>query len=503
MTELRWSLHPNVYHDSVKLMRVSEALAAEPGVISAAAVMATPLNVDLLAADGLMPAGVRPGSDDLLVAVLGKDPPAAESALRRADELLRMRREVAEAAQAAPPRSLEAAAAAATVAVIGVPGPFAAAEAFAALRSGLHVFLFSDNVPLEDEVRLKALAARLNLLMMGPDCGTAIIGGVGLGFANRVERGRIGIVGASGTGIQQVCCLLDAAGVGVAQAIGTGGRDLSPAVGGSMTRRALKILDADQDVELIAVISKPASAGVTRRLHKAMTTLSRPVIACLLGETPADEGNVRYAGTLKEAAETIISLAGREDVARDSVPAPVRRPASRRGTLELPTSVVSHCGATRERSPAPQVHGPGLVHGLFAGGTLCTEAGRVLDGLGVAHHLIDLGADEYTRGRAHPLIDPRLRTTMLADLGNDQTVAAVLLDVVLGDLAHPDPAGALLPGLEAFRAASPAPIVATLVGARRDPQGLDAQRATLEQAGVQVFAANLDAATVAGYAVRQ
>jgi FdrA protein len=466
--------------------------------------MATPLNVELLSADGLLPAdaGLN-GPDDLLIAVLADDDLAAERALERADELLRSRGEVAGTVSAAPAvRSLEASAA--NVAVIGVPGPSAAVEAFAALRSGFHVFLFSDNVPVADEVRLKALASKLDLLMMGPDCGTAIIGGVGLGFANRVDRGPVGIAGASGTGIQQVCCLLDAAGVGVAQAIGTGGRDLSPQVGGAMTRRALKLLDGDDDVEIIAVVSKAASAGVTRRLHKAMTRLSKPVVACLLGETPEAEKKVRYTGTLKEAAEIIISLTGgsQEDVARDSVPAS-HRSATWHRTPDLVVGKGGDGASTPSRERSPALRHDGIVYGLFAGGTLCAEAGRVLGGLGIEHHLVDLGADEYTRGRAHPMIDPRLRTSMLADLGGREGVGAVLLDVVLGDLAHRDPAGALLPGIEAFRAASPAPIVATLVGARRDPQNLERQRAILEEAGVQVFAANVDAAMAAGNVVRR
>jgi FdrA protein len=470
--ELRWSHRPNTYHDSIKLLRVSEALAAEPGVVRAAAVMATPLNVDLLADDGLLPAGLALSSDDLLVAVLGEDLAASEAAMARVDDLLRVRR-TDEMVEALPARTVEASAAllGASVAVIGVPGPSAAAEAFAALRSGLHVFLFSDNVSVNDEVRLKTLAAELDLLMMGPDCGTAILGGVGLGFANRVERGPVGIVGASGTGIQQVCCLLDAAGVGIAQAIGTGGRDLSAAVGGSMTRRGLKMLEASRDVEIIAVISKPADAETARVLHEEMAALSKPVVACLLGEARRSEGSVRYAKTLTVAARDLVAPA--------------------RGELSLRRTVTS------------QFRRPGRVYGFFTGGTLCTEAAQALDEQGVAHHLIDLGADEYTRGRAHPIIDPRLRTSMLSDLRERDDVAVVLLDVVLGDLAHPDPAGALLPGIEALRSGSDAPVVATLVGARRDPQGLQTQTETLVEAGVLIFSSNAEAAHYAGSLVRR
>jgi FdrA protein len=455
-------------------MRVSEALAAEPGVLRAAAVMATPLNVELLTDDSLMPLEIRPNPDDLLIAVLGEDASTADKALARLDELLRVRRDAVDTAEARPPKTLEEASAlgGSNLAIVGVPGPAAAAEAFAALRSGLHVFLFSNNVSIENEVRLKQLAADLDLLMMGPDCGTAIVGGAGLGFANRVEQGPVGIVGASGTGIQQVCCLLDAAGVGVAQAIGTGGRDLSAAVGGSMTRRALRLLELANDVETIAVISKPADTETARVLHAEMAGLSKPVVACLLGPSREAEGRVRYAPTLTDAACELIAMAGGD----------------------LPVKAMEVVGSKRGT--------PGTVFGLFVGGTLRAEAGQVLDQMGVQHRLLDLGADDYTRGRAHPMIDPRLRASMLPQLVHESNVGAVLLDFVLGDLAHPDPVGALLPEIEAFRDRTEAPVVATLVGARRDPQDLSEQRAKLQRAGVHVFASNAQAATYAGKLAR-
>jgi FdrA protein len=290
----------------MKLMRVSEALASLSGVVRAAAVMATPLNVDLLADDGLLPPDVQASPEDLLVAVLGEDEASAERALAQVDALLTVQTWPTEGpgyrAGSEPlfqARTLDGAAGA-NLAVVAVPGPYAATEALAALRAGLHVFLFSDNVPLEEEVRLKRLAEERDLLMMGPDCGTAIIGGVGLGFANRVERGPVGIVGASGTGIQELCCLLDAAGVGIAQAIGTGGRDLSHAVGGSMTRRAIWALEAEEDVEIIAVISKPPDPAVARRLQGELLNLHKPAVVCLLGDREATfESTDPEAGPLR------------------------------------------------------------------------------------------------------------------------------------------------------------------------------------------------------------
>ncbi|HEX6509630.1 MAG TPA: FdrA family protein [Chloroflexota bacterium] len=474
---LRWVVRPNAYYDSVKLMRVSDTLSGLDGVERAAAVMATPLNRDLLADDGLLPPEVEAAPDDLLVAVLGRDEQAAGDALARLDDLLQLRRRQTDSEETLAPPTIEAAldVAASNLAVIAVPGPYAAAEAFAALRRNLHVFLFSDNVPLAEEIRLKRLAAELDLLMMGPDCGTAIIGGVGLGFANRVERGPVGIVGASGTGIQQVSSLLDAAGIGIAQAIGTGGRDLSSKVGGSMTRRAVAALKADSTVEIVVVISKPADERTALRLHRDLLKLRKPAVVCLLGTELQDEGTIRYADNLTEAASVVADIAG---APTDAWRGPEYR--GRRGDTGL------------------------KVYGLFSGGTLCTEAARALDAMDARHSMLDLGADEYTQGRAHPMIDPRLRASMIADLRGQDDAGAVLLDVVLGDLAHPDPAGVLLPALaelDASRTGSSPRAFVSLIGTRRDPQGLAEQRAKLEDAGALVFASNVEAARAAGRAI--
>ena len=486
---LRWLVQSNAYYDSVHLMRVSEELARRPGVVRAAAVMATPLNLDLLAGDDLLPAETPARPDDLLIAVLGEDEASADQALAQAEAMLSARQPAGwslEGQAARPLRTLEQAAtlAGCDLAVIAVPGPYAAAEAFAALRAGMHVFLFSDNVPLQEEVRLKRLAAERDLLMMGPDCGTAIIGGIGLGFANRVQRGPVGIVGASGTGVQQLCCLLDHSGVGIALAVGTGGRDLSAAVGGSMTRRALWALEADDTVDIIALISKPADPDTSHRLQRELLNLQKPAVICLLGEKPPDAGAVRYAATITDTARLIVgAVGGRKRGGWRSRPGGRGRP---------------------EWRPSETPRGE-WVYGLFAGGTLCAEAAQVLDGMDVPHHLVDLGADEFTRGRPHPIIDPRLRAAMLADLAREEGVGAVLLDVILGDLAHPDPAGALAPALEQLRSSrveAPLLVIAALVGTRHDPQGLEEQRSTLERAGVQVFASNAQAATAAGKAVR-
>jgi FdrA protein len=234
-----------------------------------------------------------------------------------------------------------------------------------------------------------------------------------------------------------------------------------------MTRRALRTLEADDRVKILAVISKPPEPEVAERLHRDLQELSKPVVACLLGRRADEDGTVQYAPTLTDAADAILSGLGKR----------TGRPTDR-----VPTA------ASRPRS--------GTVYGLFAGGTLCSEAALVLGSLGAPHHLIDLGADEYTRGRAHPMIDPRLRASMLADLGRREDVGVVLLDVILGDLAHPDPAGALLPEIEELWARG-VPVVIALIGTRADPQGLEGQRAKLERAGALVYASNASAARLA------
>lgn len=241
-----------------------------------------------------------------------------------------------------------------------------------------------------------------------------------------------------------------------------------------MTRRAVAALKADSQTQIIAVISKPADPRTAQRLHNELLKARKPVVVCLFGTEAVDEGRVRYARNLTDMADMLVEMAG--------------------GTRTAPSSPVTDL---------PRAVSPSQVCGLYTGGTLCSESAQTLDGMGVAHTLIDLGADQYTRGRAHPMIDPRLRASMLADLAHRPEVRAVLLDAVLGDLAHPDPAGVLLPPLAQIRErdeGKPASIFVTLVGTRRDPQNLDAQRKRLEQAGAFVFASNVEAATAAGRA---
>ncbi|RKS74552.1 FdrA protein [Actinomadura pelletieri DSM 43383] len=453
------------YHDSVTLMRASRSLTERSDVTAAMVAMGTALNLELLARMGFdVPSDAGP--DDLVVAVRvrGDGLDEARAAL---DGLLREtpRAPVTDAAPA--PRTTGAAAArpgsGATVALLSVPGPHVFPEAMDALEAGLNLMVFSDHVPLDQEIALKEAAARRGLIVMGPDCGTAVIGGAGLGFANAVRPGPVGVVAASGTGAQQLMCLLDAAGVGVSHVLGVGGRDLSPEVSGRSALAALAALDADPGTELIVLVSKPPAPQVADLVREAARRLDTPVVFAL-PTTGEDD--------LTTAAERTLKAVGR------TVPAWPRWTASRR--------------------PRP-VAGRAL-RGLFAGGTLRDEAetialaalGRALDAHG--HRFTDFGDDAYTRGRAHPMIDPTLRLAAVRAEAADPGCGVLLVDVVLGHGAEPDPAASLAPAIaDAVRDRPDLAVVVSLCGTPADPQDRDRQAAALCGAGADVFASNAQA----------
>lgn len=482
MTERRTRSYADTYVDSVLLMGATRAMGAAPGVEWAAAVMGTPANLEDLGAQGFAAAGAR--ANDLVLAVAAGSAEEAEAGLAAGHAALgEARRSDRGPAEAVRPRDLEAAIArlpGANVAIVSVPGPFAALEAHKALSAGLHVLLFSDNVPVADEVELKARAEGLGLLVMGPGAGTALLGGVGLGFANRVRAGRVGVVAAAGTGAQEVMCLLDQWGEGVRQAIGVGGRDLSAAVGATMARAGLRALAADPGAEAILLVSKPPSALIAADL--LATPVGKPLAAALIGlKEPIDAPpGVALSTTLEQAVLTTLELLGSAPPAPGAGLADVVRPA-------LPALDPDR------RS----------VLGLFSGGTLAYESMVVMsrhlgpihsntplqDGWGLpapagAHVCLDLGEEEYTRGRPHPMIDPAARAGWIAAAVDDPAVAVVLIDVVLGDGSHPDPASVLAPACAALTRHPGGPVVvAYVLGTEADPQVRSAQAAQLAAAG--------------------
>ncbi|QNN52577.1 FdrA family protein [Nocardioides mesophilus] len=472
-----------VYVDSVTLMQVSRRVAAVEGVDAALVAMATDLNLDLARGMGFeVPAGVGP--NELLVAVDATGDAALAEALRRLDEALHEQRP-APTGFGAPPAALTVRAAArgldpaSAVALVSTPGRHAFSDAVDAVDAGLTTLVFSDNVPVEQEVALKRYAEQDGVLVMGPDCGTAVIGGVGLGFANVVRPGPVGIVAASGTGAQHLMCLLDGAGIGVTHCLGVGGRDLSEAVGGLSTLRALELLDADPDVELVVVVSKPPSPAVAEAVRRRAERLGTPVQLALLGP-------------------------GRPDLT-----------ASAR---EVARSLGHEWSAPEHWAGAPGRGRPGgFLRGLYSGGTLCDEAMLVAgerlgpiasnipldpaDALapGLAsrgHTMIDFGDDALTRGRPHPMIDGSLRVERLRAETADPTAGVLLLDVVLGHGADPDPAAGLAGPVQEAVAAG-LPVVVCVVGSREDPQDLRRQCGRLTEAGAAVHRSNAAATRAA------
>ena len=486
------------YHDSVTLLQVSTRLAGLPSVAAAQVAMATPLNLDVLESMGFVLPGTVP--DDLVVALRvdddADDPDeVVEAALAALEDALRRRETPSGASDHDPPRTTAGSLRRdpSPLVLVSVPGAHAATEAWDALDNGASVMLFSDNVPLDDEVALKTAATERGLLVMGPDCGTAVVGGVGLGFANAVRPGPVSLVAASGTGAQHLMALLDQAGVGVRHCIGLGGRDLGAAVGGLGARNALTVLSSDDATELVVVVSKPADPEVVSGLEAHAATLGTELVWAVLGHDQPD---------LTTAAEAVLDRVG------------VPRPAWRTwGDVPVPGE-------------------GGLLRGLFAGGTLCDESmalaarrlGPVASNVpldpawpsleasgpgalsaafaGAGHAVVDLGDDTLTVGRAHPMIDPTLRLDALSEAGDDPRVRVVLLDVVLGHGAHPDPAAAHGPAITAAVAAAAQggrvlDVVVSLVGTAADPQGLDRQGEALDAAGAHVLVSNAQATTIA------
>lgn len=490
------------YADSVTLMKVTADARAVAGVQAAHVAMATKLNLELLADLGLeAPAGASP--NELLIAIQAEDGASLATALAAVDNALGASPadDAGGAAEQLPRTTLSAVRRAGVgLALISVPGQFAFAEAADALDAGCDVMIFSDNVPVEQEIWLKDRAAERGLLVMGPDCGTAIVGGIGLGFSHTVPAGPIGLVAASGTGAQQVVCLLDAANAGVSAVLGLGGRDLSAAVGGRSARVALAALDEDPATELIVLLSKPPADEVADGLREYATSLATPVQFALVGPGQPD---------LTAAAEAALLATGHHPPAW-----PAWQAAGAGGQV----------GPGRPRRGVPRA-GSGALRGLFAGGTLCDEAmviaaerlgpvysniplrpewrldARSPDDQAAARHtMIDFGDDELTAGRPHPMIDLRLRTDRLAAEAADPATAVIMLDVVLGHAAHPDPASELAPAIAAARTAGAGrdlAVVVSLIGARSDRQGLTAQANALAEAGAHIFASNAQAATFA------
>lgn len=498
------------YHDSVTLLLQSKEMNELEGVIRAMVAMATPTNREILAELGWTGQDVQGATEnDLVVAVEAEDGDALDRALGWLET--RRTSQPTSSGAAYHPRTLRRALAdapASNLVQISVPGRYAYREARSALLNDKHVMLFSDNVSIEEEVALKDLAAERGLLLMGPDCGTAILNGVCLGFANVVPRGPVGIVAASGTGAQEVSSLLGRKGIGISQLIGTGGRDLSAEVGGRMMRLSLRALDADPNTQIIVLVSKPPAEEVGKAILSDAGSCSKPVVVNFLGENAGkiSKGNVKGAGTLEEAAGLAVEIVTGE------VPSI--------GKADSKDDLTALASAERAKMAAGQRY----LRGLFTGGTLADEAMILLKDTLTSlysngpvpgcshledrkqsreHTILDLGADEFTVGRAHPMIDPMVRNLRIVQEAQDPETAVLLLDVVLGYGSNTDPAGEAARAVEkaavlAQRDGRYISVVASICGTDGDPQNMEEQQQILKDAGVHVFASNAQASRFCG-----
>ncbi|MEI6308215.1 MAG: acyl-CoA synthetase FdrA [bacterium] len=496
------------YRDSVSLMQLSLELKEAAGLQEAFVAMGTPANREILGAMGISQDDLeRTGPNDLLIALEGEDDTAIKKALLSLAGLLEGTRARPEGGEAYQPRTLEQALRQlpqANLALISNPGPYASGEARRALEKGLHVMIFSDNVPLEEEIALKKLAQQRGLLLMGPDCGTALLNGKPLCFANVVPSGAIGIVGASGTGIQEVSCAIARIGEGVSQAIGTGGRDLSREVGGLMMALGIKALAQDSQTRVIVVISKPPASEVAEKITAQLASCGKPSVVCFIGEKQqSNEGALWFADSLAMAASMAVSLL------RGETP----------GQLFHDDELLDRITVEETSGMSDEQR---FLRGLYTGGTLADEAICLLEeGVGPVYSnihkekelqlldptrsressIIDLGDDFFTRGTPHPMIDPSGRAARITQEAEDPEVAVLLLDLVLGYGSHHDPAGAIYSAVVGAKEAvrdrgGNLAVIASITGTTGDPQGLQRQRETLERAGCRVMASNWEAAAL-------
>lgn len=471
----------NTYQDSIVLMLLSQKLSAMEGVNKASVMMGTPANKDIFKGSGLGTPELEDASANDIVIVIDTDDESKVDEVDQAVETELAGGSGSDDSQKSSEahnwkRALELANNP-NLALISIPGTYAAMEAENALRNGLHVFMFSDNVPKEDEVRLKELAHEKGLFVMGPDCGTGIIHSVPLAFTNTVAQGDIGVVGASGTGIQEVTTIVDRMGKGVTNAIGTGGRDLSTEVGAITMLDSIKALNQDPKVKVITVISKPPAKEVQEKVESVLRSIDKPVVALFLGAKPEyQEDAIYHAYTLEEAAVASVQLSNGE-------------------TVDFKPSTIEGLSVDFDANQKG-------IKAYYSGGTLASEAAMMIrHSLGeeevkdegftyksTSHEVIDLGDDMYTQGKPHPMIDPEKRIEKLETSADSEDTAVIMLDNVIGYGSHADMASELAPTIKRITDKAKSEerslvVLATVVGTDKDAQGYDKQRQILEEAG--------------------
>jgi FdrA protein len=499
MSVIKSEIRSGAYYDSAVLMKLQRSLSELPGILDSGVVMGTDANKELLAHIDLVSPEVDAAQpDDLVLVVRAENDDAAKDALAEVDGLLTARK--SDIDQEYQPRSIEGAAEIlpdSSWVLVSVAGRYAAGVARQALKLGKHVFLFSDNVSLEDEIDLKKSAGEKGLLVMGADCGTANIRDMGLGFANKTPLGPVGVVAAAGTGLQQVTSRIAQMGSGITFGIGTGGRDLKEEVGGATFLQGLELLSRDPDTKVILLVSKPPSPVVAERVLRVARTAGKPVVVCFIGRAPivAKAGNLYYAMGLDDAARQAVELANS-------------------GATADADAIDLERFATGQR----------YLRGLYSGGTLAYEAQYILkayltqiwanaplnkaDTLANSlkseeHTIVDLGEDEFTVGRLHPMMDNELRIRRLHEEADDPEVAVIMLDVVIGYGSHPDPASEIAPAIAEARARVEkagryVEFAAVVTGTEDDPQVLENQIKQMNDAGAWVSTSNEEVVRHAG-----
>lgn len=500
----------NSYFDSVTLMSTTVAIKKDLHLQDLVMFMGTEMNKEMIKSVGLYHKDMEKAEpNDLIIACAMKEPLAswAEEVMKR----LTSKKETSKTEDVTY-RTLNRAKQHldANLAVISVPGTYAAHEAFKALDMNMHVMMFSDNVTIEDEVSLKKLAKEKNLLMMGPDCGTAILNGKGLCFANQVNRGSIGLVAASGTGLQEVTVIIDRFHGGITQAIGVGGRDLSHEVGGIMMHMGIDALDLDPSTHVIVLISKPPHPSVQATIFERLKSIHKPVVVCFLDmKTDEKIPNVHFVSTLTDAALKALELSG------------IKTPALT--TLDEETAL--WIKDKRTAFLAAQ----NSIKGLYCGGTLTAESLSVMRPFvhrltsNVAkkkeekmkdpmeshgHNLVDLGDDVFTMGKPHPMIEPSIRNERLIAEASLPETAVILLDFELGIGSHDDPVGVVLPAIQEANDIAKAnhrtlAFVGYVLGTDKDHQGLQSAEKRLRDAGVMLGKTNAHAARIAYELVKE
>ena len=503
------------YFDSVTLMIVTKQINGIAGITDAAVVMNTEENRSILDSSGLLLSEFDEAKgSDLLICIKADSDEIAEKAMLQVDEVLDKVRHSISDSEDFLPKSLETALKTmldANLVLISVAGKYAAREAMKALKRGLHVMIFSDNVSLDDEIKLKKYAREKDLFVMGPDCGTAIINGVPLAFANIVNRGKIGIVAASGTGLQEISSIISNNGAGISQAIGTGGRDVKKGVDGIMFLAALDALKSDKNTEIIVLVSKPPAKEVLKKILGKVEDIHKPVIAIFLGadEKLFDGSKAIPAKTLEEAALIAVSLEQKKD--KKSFQEKLQK--RHKKVTEIAQKEVKTKNSEQK-----------YVRGLFCGGTLCEESliifqykiGDVYSNMSskekfqlkdslesYRNTVIDTGADEFTVGRPHPMIDYSLRNRRILKEAEDPEVAVILFDVVLGYGSNMNPAEELVPVIkQAMKSAAKAgrdiSFVCSITGTDQDPQNKKNVEKKLNEAEVYVMESNAAACELSG-----